>query len=469
MKPVTLRTKLTGAFLAIALFSLALVGILANLFLGKQFERYAVNRLNTDLAATVEQVSALYAHAGHWDTVSLDEAGMNLLTEGLILRIEDNNGAVVWDARVHNNGMCMRILSNMAQNMQSYDANFQGGYEEKSFPAVVDGQSVGTIHIGYYGPYYFSDTELQFLTALNRLLLVAGAVSLAVCFVIGAWLARRFSKPISDVIRAAGHIAGGEYNARLTPSADTAELAELTHSLNSLADSLQEQETLRKRLTADVAHELRTPLTTLQSTVEAMLDGVWEPSEPHLASCREEILRLNKLVDELGALSRYDSESLSLKREPFDLLNLAQATAQNFESAAQNGGVSLHVSGTAAPVLADRDKVGQVLVNLLHNALKFTPAGGSISLEAAAEGTVATLTIRDTGSGISPEDLPHIFERFYRADPSRSRQTGGSGIGLAIALAIARAHGGNITATSQPGEGSTFVLSLPADATDSIE
>ena len=468
MKPATLRTKLTGAFLAIALFSLALVGILANLFLARQFERYATDRLNADMAATVEQVSALYAHAGRWDAVSLDETGMNLLTDGLILRIEDNDGAVIWDARVHNNGMCMRILSNMAQNMQSYNASFQGGYEEKSFPAVADGKTVGTIHIGYYGPYYFKDADLQFLTALNRLLLIAGAVALAACVFIGAWLARRFSKPIADVIHAAGHIAEGEYHKRLTPSADTAELLELTHSLNSLADSLQEQETLRKRLTADVAHELRTPLTTLQSTVEAMLDGVWEPNEAHLASCREEILRLNKLVDELGSLSRYDSESLTLQRERFDLLDLAQATAQHFESAAQNGGVSLHVSGTAAPVFADRDKIGQVLVNLLHNALKFTPAGGSISLEAAAEGTVATLTIRDTGSGISPEDLPHIFERFYRADPSRSRQTGGSGIGLAIALAIARAHGGTITATSEVDAGSTFVLSLPTDADDPI-
>ena len=461
MKPASLRTKLTGAFIAIALFSLALVGILANLFLGKQFERYAVNRLNADLAATVEQVSALYAHAGRWDGISLDETGMTLLTEGLILRVEDSSGAVVWDARVHNNGMCMRILSNMAQNMQTYDANFQGGYEEQSFPAMIDGKTVGTIHIGYYGPYYFSDTELQFLTALNRLLLIAGAVSLAVCVLIGTWLARRFSKPISDVIRAAGHIAGGEYHARLTPPSDTAELAELAHSLNSLADSLEEQESLRKRLTADVAHELRTPLTTLQSTVEAMLDGIWEPSEAHLSSCREEILRLNKLVDELGALSRYDSESLSLNREAFDLGELANATARNFESAAQSADVSLLVSGASANVFADRDKIGQILINLLHNALKFTPAGGSITLETAADETTARLTIRDTGEGISPEDLPHIFERFYRADPSRSRQTGGSGIGLAIALAIARAHGGTITATSQPGEGSAFTLSLP--------
>ena len=461
MKPASLRTKLTGAFIAIALFSLALVGIFANLFLGRQFEQYAVNRLNADLAATVEQVSSLYAHAGRWDGISLDETGMNLLTEGLILRVEDSSGTVVWDAQVHNNGMCMRILSNMAQNMQTYDANFQGGYEEQSFPAVVDGQTVGHIHIGYYGPYYFSDTELQFLTALNRLLLIAGAISLAACVLIGAWLARRFSKPISNVIRAAGHIAGGEYHTRLTPPNDTAELAELTRSLNSLADSLEEQESLRKRLTADVAHELRTPLTTLQSTVEAMLDGIWEPDATHLASCREEILRLNKLVDELGALSRYDSESLSLTPEAFDLGELARATARNFESAAQSAGVSLFVSGASARVFADRDKIGQILINLLHNALKFTPAGGCISLETAADETTASLTVRDTGEGISPEDLPHIFERFYRADPSRSRQTGGSGIGLAIALAIARAHGGTITATSQPGEGSAFTLTLP--------
>ena len=462
MKPVSLRVKLTLAFLAVALFSLALVGLFANVFLEKQFEDYAVNRLNQTVSETVDEVTSLYVRSGdRWDAASLDETGMSLLTDGLILRVEDSSGLVLWDARVHNNGMCLRIIQNMSQNMQSYQANFQGGYEEQSFPAVVNGQTIGTITVGYYGPYYFSDTDLQFLHALNRILLIAGVVSLAACVLLGAYLASRLSKPISNVISAAGRIAAGDYGARLKPQEDTRELTALSHSVNSLASSLESQERLRKRLTADVAHELRTPLTTLQSTVEAMLDGVWSADETHLSSLREEILRLNKLVGELGALSTYDSESLRLQLTSFDLAELCRETIQRFETDARQKGIVLTCSGEMTLVSADRDKIGQVVINLLHNAMKFTPAGGRISVETNASEDRAMLSVRDTGCGIAAEDLPYVFERFYRADPSRARETGGSGIGLAITLAIAKAHGGALKVESTVGKGSAFTLILP--------
>ncbi len=461
MKQPTLRYKLTASFLLIALFSLALVGLFANLFLGRQFERYTREKMQQTIDTTVTQVVSLYARDGRWDISRLDETGMNLLTDGLILRVEDTSGLVLWDARVHNNGMCMRILENMAQNMQSYQANFQGGYEEQTFPAEVGGQTVGSVTVGYYGPYYFSDADLQFLMTLNRLLLIAGAISLGACILLGAYLAQRLSKPISRVIAAAEKISAGNLSERLTADETTAELTALSRSVNSLAASLEQQDALRKRLTADVAHELRTPLTTLQSTVEAMLDGVWEPNEAHLLSCRDEILRLGKLVEELGALSRYEAETLVLQRESFDLLPLSQKILTQFEQQAKKSGVTLSVSGGETVVFADRDKIGQVLVNLLHNALKFTPSGGSILVSLAREDGVASMRVSDTGCGISQEHLPYIFERFYRADASRSRETGGSGIGLAIAQAIARAHGGEICATSVVGEGSAFTLTLP--------
>ncbi len=465
MKPISLRIKLTLAFLMVALFSLALVGLFANVFLGKQFEDYAVKRLDQTISETVDQVTALYVRSGErWDLSILDEEGMNLLTDGLILRVEDQSGLVLWDAQVHNNGMCLRILENMAQNMQSYQANFQGGYEEQSFPAIVSGRTVGTITVGYYGPYYFSDTDLQFLNALNRLLLIAGAISLAACILLGAYLARRLSKPITDVIRATGKIAAGDYDERLVPQENTAELIALSHSVNRLAETLKTQDSLRKRLTADVAHELRTPLTTLQSTVEAMLDGIWEADDVHLSSLREEILRLNKLVGELGALSRYDSEALSLTIESFDLQELCKETIRNFESDARQKGVFLTCSGTQAILSADRGKIGQVLINLLHNALKFTPAGGMISVETGSLGERAFLRVQDTGCGIPAEHLPYIFERFYRADPSRTRETGGSGIGLAIAHAIAKAHGGELLVESTVEKGSIFTLVIPIES-----
>ncbi len=209
----------------------------------------------------------------------------------------------------------------------------------------VRAKQVGTITAGYYGPYYFNDADLQFLNALNRILLIAGAVSLGVCVLLGTYLARRRSKPISDVIAATGKIVEGNYSERVTFEENTAELIALSHSVNSLAASLESQEPLRKRLTADVAHELRTPLTTLLSTVETMLGGVWAADDTRLNSLREEIFRLNKLVDELSTLSKYESESLKPNTEVFDPGELCTQIAQNFEGIARQKGVSLTISG----------------------------------------------------------------------------------------------------------------------------
>ncbi len=462
MKPVSLKTKLTLAFLMIALFTLALIGLFANFILGRQFERYTIRKLNQAVDGAVADISALYSPAaGDWDVLALEEAGMRLLTEGLILRVTDETGAAVWDAQEHNNGMCMRILESMAENMQSYDANFQGGYTETEHPVLSGGRPAGTVYIGYYGPYFYSDADLQFLTNLNRLLLIAAAISLAACVLLGAYLAKHFSGPLADAIDAAGRIASGDYGARISSSSNTREIVALTGSVNRLAASLGEQERLRKRLTADVSHELRTPLTTLQSSLEAMLDGIWEPSEARLTSCREEVLRLAKLVDELGTLSRYDGERLVLNRERFELGALAKRVTAGFEAAFIRKGVGLTLGGAEVWLVADRDKVGQILVNLLGNALKFTPAGGRVLIETGRESGEAVLTVRDTGVGIPPEDLPYIFERFYRADTSRSRETGGSGIGLTIASAITAAHGGSIRAESKLGSGSVFTVRLP--------
>ena len=192
-----------------------------------------------------------------------------------------------------------------------------------------------------------------------------------------------------------------------------------------------------------------------------MLDGVWAADEQRLGSLREEILRLNKLVDELSMLSKYDSEALRLVHESFDLGELCRQITRNHQSIAQQSEIVLTCAAMPLIVTADRDKIGQVLINLLHNALKFTPAGGSITIENTAAGESAILRVRDSGCGIAPEALPYVFERFYRADTSRARETGGSGIGLSIALAIARAHGGTIHAESIVNKGSTFTLEFP--------
>jgi signal transduction histidine kinase len=276
-------------------------------------------------------------------------------------------------------------------------------------------------------------------------------------------MAKRLTRPIASVIDTAGRIAKGDLGSRITERSSTLEIAELTDSVNSMAQELSDQELLRKRLTADVAHELRTPLATLQSHMEAMIDGIWEPEQDRLVSCHEEILRLTKLVGELETLSRYEGENLMLHKERFELSELIKRILLNFENDFKTKGVFLEFGGDEVWVDADRDKISQVMVNLISNALKYTPEGGQVHVQTGETQSEAIVTVSDTGIGIPESDLPYIFERFYRTDKSRSRATGGSGIGLTIAKSIIDAHSGNISVDSKVNLGSTFTVSLPKE------
>jgi signal transduction histidine kinase len=355
----------------------------------------------------------------------------------------------------------MAILEHMASNMQSYNSNFQGGYEEKTYPILADGLQAGSVDVGYYGPYFYSDSDLQFLDSLNSLLIGAAAFSLLACLLVGAAMARRIARPIAQVVHTAGSIAGGDLSVRLYEESSTREIVELHDSISTLAASLRHQEDLRKRLTADVAHELRTPLATLQSHVEAMMDGIWEPDKERLRSFHEEIVRLSKMVGDLEKLAFYEGRDLALHYERFDISALAERLLVNFEGAFNNKNVAIRFMGQEQFLVADKDKISQILVNLLSNALKYTPSGGEVAVGVEGEPGEVRVSVKDTGIGIPEEDISFVFERFYRTDKSRNRMTGGRGIGLAIAKSITAAHGGMITVQSRRNAGSTFVLKLP--------
>jgi len=461
----SLRIKLSAAFLLVSFLLFLFVSIFANFFLEKQFKEYTINNQNQEISDAVALVTDQYQNWGDkWNVAGIENIGVKLLGDGLIIRVKDKNNAVVWDARVHNNGMCMAILEHMAENMQSYNSNFQGGYVEQNHPVTVEGTQVGSMDIGYYGPYFYSDIDMQFLKTLNNLLWLAAALSLLLCIAFGAYMASRLTKPIARVINTTGKIANGDFNDRIDEKSSTKEIIELTDSVNSLAQTLGKQETLRKRLTADVAHELRTPLATLQSHMEALIDGIWEPDQKRLESCHEEILRLSKLVGELETLSRYEGENLALHKERLDLSALIKRIVVNFENEFKTKEVALVFHEKEHWIEADKDKISQVLINLISNALKYTSAGGKVEIKMQNTEDSVSVAVSDSGIGIADDDLSHIFERFYRTDQSRTRATGGFGIGLTIAKSILEAHNGKITVESELGKGSTFTVILPINA-----
>jgi len=304
------------------------------------------------------------------------------------------------------------------------------------------------------------------LAPVNRaLLLIAVAAGLsAVLLILG--LSRRILAPVETLTAAARRMEAGDLSQRVEIKSRD-EIGDLARAFNAMADGLTRLEELRRNMVSDVAHELRTPLSNIQGYLEAIQDGVVEPEQRIIDSIHEEALLLNRLVDDLQDLSLAEAGQLRLERRPTELAPVVWKAVEAIQPQAAASEITLRVDLPEGLPLVDVDpeRVGQVLRNLLDNALTHTPAGGKIAVTAGASGRWVEVSVQDTGDGITAEDLPHVFERFYRADKSRSRATGGAGLGLAIARQLVEAHGGEIGAQSDgvPGRGTRFSFRLPVE------
>lgn len=463
MKAISLKYKLTLSYAFIALLLVACVSVIANLFMRSQFEQYMIRQQETknqEIAAQISQQMAQNIENRN-RAQTLETVGVSALERGVIVKIYDTSGNLLWNAMEHNGGFCQQMLKDMAAQMQSRSPNFKGQYEEKNYTLLSGVKKLGTATIGYYGPFYYSSSDAEFINTLNKVLFWVGIGSLLIAILLGFYMANRVSRPIARVIGTAENIAKGNYKDKITSVSSTKELGSLTSSINRLSDELQNQEVLRKRLTTDIAHELRTPLAALQGNMEALIDGVWEPSKERFESCNEEILRLNRLVSELGRLTQLEAESSELTLSIVDLKELAEKAVHSFQAESLKKQIDISIIGANLVIQADTDKISRVFVNLLSNALKYTSNGGKITVRLKRKADNAVIEIVDTGTGIAAEDLPFIFERFYRTDLSRSSQSGGAGIGLTIVKAIVELHHGQISVQSEVGKGTAFQVILP--------
>jgi two-component system OmpR family sensor kinase/two-component system sensor histidine kinase BaeS len=267
---------------------------------------------------------------------------------------------------------------------------------------------------------------------------------------------RGVAQPIGDLIEAAGRVEEGDYSARVTERGPR-EVRALARAFNAMAERLQVTDEQRRHLLADVSHELQTPLTIVQGNLEGLLDGVYPRDDAHLTTILEETRVLSRLVEDLRTLALTESGALQLQKEPTDLAALVAETAQSFRAQADARGVAL-VTETPGECTADADpaRIRQVLENLMSNALRHTPRGGTIRARCTMEDARAVIAVSDTGAGIPPDDLPRVFDRFYKSSESR-----GAGLGLTIAKNLVAAHGGEISAQSEPGQGTTIQFTLP--------
>jgi len=297
--------------------------------------------------------------------------------------------------------------------------------------------------------------------SINPYLVWGGLLAAACALVLTLFLSGRILAPVQALSRAARGLARGDFNQRVRVRARD-EVGELAHTFNRMAEELGRTEELRRSMVADVAHELRTPLSNIRGLVEALRDGVVEADSKTLASIHEEVMLLTRLVEDLQELSLVEAGQVKLDIQELDLSAVVQSAVAAVSARAETKGVRLQSELPSSIVVSgDGERLAEVLHNLLDNAINYTPEGGSVGIALEGKEQEAEIRVADTGVGIPPEELPHIFERFYRVDKSRSRATGGSGLGLTIAKRLVEAHGGTLRVESEAGKGSTFVVVLP--------
>ena len=499
-----LSTQLALRFGMIVFVTIALISVSANVLIRHQFEKNISERQRTFSEELAGALVSQYNDATEaWNLDYIHGFGMYALKEGYILKVYDRNGKVVWDAENHDMTACHQVMKEISTRMQEkrpdLDGNFvthryelkrstllkrvsnQGndqehGQENNQENAQKTGQenaqehaqkhvqehvTIGYLDVSYYSPYYFSESDFAFLDSMNRILLIVGISSMVGAVGAGVILARRLSVPITKMTEITGKISEGNYAIRFESEVQTQELAELSSAVNQMAESLERQEILRRRLTSDVAHELRTPIANVSSYLEAIIEGVWEPTADRLQNCYEELGRISALIGDLERLRQIENENMRLEKEKVDLLELAQSVRSAFEPEFENKHLTCTVTGEKTMMLGDPKRLHQAIFNLVSNAIKYSNEYGEIQIAVHEQEESAIVEVSDQGIGISQDDLPLIFERFYRTDRSRNRKTGGAGIGLTITKAIVQAHGGKIVAESRENHGSKFVMTLP--------
>lgn len=331
-------------------------------------------------------------------------------------------------------------------------------------PIERNGQRIGTVLVLFEATEIEQQLANQFRQALDRSLVISVIAAGLAALGLGFLLARQILAPLGRLRQAALHVAAGDFSQRVLVSSND-EVGDLAKTFNTMAEALGRQEELRRQFIADVSHELRTPLAVIQAHLEAFLDDVYPLTKENIANVLDEVMLLSRLTEDLRQLALAEAGQLSLQREPVDLRAFTAGILASLAPQAQEHNITLQtdVPEGLPPVYADPQRLSQVFHNLLSNALRHTPAGGRIEIRArpAPQAGYISIQVADTGSGIPPDELPHIFERFYRGDRSARRAYGGSGLGLAIVKHLVEAHGGRISVQSRPGEGTTFTFTLP--------
>lgn len=448
-----LGIRLAAAFVTVAVAAVVVFAALTITTAQDQLGELVTDVHRQDTRAAAAQVASAYEDAGGaWAAADLTGAVAVAARDQATIAVLDGSGAVVREP--------VEEAAAMLEDMHGVSIVDVPRDEPVEAPVVVGGAPVGTVQLRF--PTSSLETPEQGVRdALVRTAIFGAILAILVAVGVSVFVAHRVSRPLTRLTAAATELEAGRRDVRVHLEDAPGELGTLAATFDRMAEAVQREDELRRQLIRDVAHEVRTPLTILRGTTEALVDGVMEPDETTLSSLHDEVLRLTRVVGDLETLAEAEASALQLQMEPMDLAAVAEAAVAIARAAATAEELDLVGDLAPAPTTGDAGRLGQVAVNLVVNALRYTPAGGTITVRTAIEDGRATLRVLDTGPGIDPEDLPHLFERFYRG--RSAERTSGSGIGLAVASELVTAHGGTIDAGNRPEGGAVFTVRLPTN------
>jgi signal transduction histidine kinase len=456
----SLRFRLLISFLLVILITVGTVSFFVARSSWDQIRRYEENANQVRTARAASIIAGFYSANGGWEGVQSLVQMLATMEDRRII-ITDASDIVIADSQ---NSLQGKKYSSDDVGIPLYRRAF-------GMPSSPQGQQpnqadlVATL---YVSP--ITSTVTSLIRAINSYLLIGALLAIGIALIITFFISRRITSPIRALTNSARRLGKGDFSQRVNIKSKD-EVGELAQTFNLMAGNLEHTEKLRRNMVADVAHELRTPLSNVYGYLEAIRDDVVKPDKATIASLSEEVSLLTRLVDDLQELTLADAGELKLVRQPEDISQLIAQSVTAIRTKINSKGlkISSEVQEGLPLVNIDYYRIGQVLHNLLENAYKHTASGGKIIVTARRENNMVKISVNDTGEGISAEDLPNMFERFYRVDKSRARTAGGSGLGLTIVKRLVEAHGGSAGVQSELGKGSSFTFTLPIDQLNGSE
>ena len=460
----SINSKLIISFTLIMIATILSIKLFVNTIFKDSFEKYVDDSNKVEVNHLIEfDLKNLYTNES-WNTEFIENLGIEAIRKGIAIEIYDKNNNKVWSVFEDEKVLSDKTLNDISKNMKSIEKQWDNYFEELKVDINDDEGNilVGYAYIGHYASTYYMENDVEFFNAINRIIIIIGVISISSIIIISIIISRSIAKPISKVSKMTKYIGEGNYKNKLNYKSNIMEIDDLINSINKLSNELNDQENLRKQLTGDIAHELRTPLTSIKGHLDAIIVGIWEPTNERLNSINEEVKRITNLVDELRKLAKFDSGKDNLNKEIVNLKNYIKSIAYNYEGKALEKNIVIKYQLENIEALIDKEKFAQVIINILSNAIKYNNGNNAIYIKVFKKNNSINISIKDSGIGIPKSDYKNIFERFYRLDKSRGANEKGAGVGLTIAKSIVNAHGGEIEVYSEINKGSEFIISLPS-------